>query len=82
MSVYYEKARELGQLLLESEQSKRLADARAYSADDTEMFGGELAGCEKDFIELVNKTVDIVWATATGEVRCGGCGRGCASNLE
>ena len=34
MSTYFEKSRELGNLIRESEQSKRLADARAaFSAD-------------------------------------------------
>ena len=36
MSIYFEKARELGTLILESEESKALADAgAAYEADES-----------------------------------------------
>jgi hypothetical protein len=69
--TYFQKARELGQLLLESDQAKALAEANAN--------GSETAKAEKDYQTLVNQVINMIKATVfedfdggTGNP-CGGC---------
>ncbi|MDR2903014.1 MAG: hypothetical protein LBU77_00660 [Clostridiales bacterium] len=85
MPNYFEKARELGELLLASEESLRLADARADDAENEES-AAALSVAEKDFSALVNQVLAVVSSTATGEiVEQTGCGKscaGCAKNIK
>lgn len=55
MSIYFEKARELGKLMLESEQGLRLSDARAVFDNDRSVV--EMLEEFKNYQENVNKSM-------------------------
>ena len=75
MSVF-SKARELADELVASEESCRLADAKAL-ADDGLISENELNSAVNDYNSLINKAIDIVRMGAGVYEGCGNCGRGC-----
>jgi len=80
----FEKARELGRMIIESEQSIRLADAASASSDDNDN-NTELELAEKDLKTLLNQVIGIINETVTGDAdggeaksvceKCGGCSK-------
>ncbi|MDR2903312.1 MAG: hypothetical protein LBU77_02215 [Clostridiales bacterium] len=79
MATYFEKARELGELLLASEESLRLADARANYKENGAL-SAELLSAEKDLNMLVSQVLSVITSTVTGELveeYAAGCGKSC-----
>ena len=75
MSVY-DKARELADAILASEESLRLADMAA-SAEEGGISEEELNEAINDFNALINESLDIVRMSAGIGKGCGNCGGAC-----
>jgi hypothetical protein len=80
----YAAARKLGEMLLSTEESLRLADAIANAQDpsvlEKEEAQAELDAARRDFTRLASQVADLVAFTALGEPSggcqgCKGCGR-------
>ena len=72
MQVYFQKARELGRLILESDEAGKLAEAYASGAD--------VAQAENDYRALVEQVIGMIKATVYEDGmeeggHCGGCSR-------
>ena len=78
MSVY-SKARELADAILASEESLRLADAKALAADGR-ISENELNSAIRDYNDMVNEAFDIVRMSIGAGQECGGCGLVCKGN--
>ncbi|MDR1560085.1 MAG: YlbF family regulator [Clostridiales bacterium] len=75
MSVYT-KARELTDAILASEESLRLADARAL-AEEGRISDNELKAAVNDLNALINEAMGIVRMGLGLSGGCGNCARGC-----
>jgi len=82
MSECFEKARELGQMILQSELADRIRIAQELGSDADEI---ALADARDKFDEFFAQIIDVLTATVTGEMPeeeqksgCGGCGGGCS----
>ncbi|MDR1640891.1 MAG: hypothetical protein LBC41_18270 [Clostridiales bacterium] len=78
----YAAARKLGEMLLATEESLRLADAEASFQDPESSNGQEaqanLDAARQDFVRLASQVADLVAFTALGEPAGGqGC-QGCS----
>jgi hypothetical protein len=72
MRQYFEKARELGGLILESDEAKALAEANLKNENRLE--------AENNYSNLVNQVINMIKATVyedwdAGGSHCGGCQR-------
>ena len=70
--IVYEKARELAEAILASEESARLADAKQGGVSEA-----ELNKASEDYCALINEALDIVRMSVGLGSACGGCGRNC-----
>ncbi|MDR1665181.1 MAG: hypothetical protein LBR83_09740 [Clostridiales bacterium] len=82
MSVCFEKARELGELILASEPSKRLADMEAeYNSsvkDSCAVF--QMQQAQRNFYDFANQVLGILETTVFGDLeKEGGFANGCAN---
>ena len=71
MSVY-DKARELADAILSSEESLRMADALALAETNAD-YSAEASQAVEDYNALVNEALDIVRMGIGAENGCGGC---------
>jgi len=69
----YSKARELADAILASEESLRLADAKAL-AEEGGISDNELNAAVNDYNALVNEAMEIVQMSIGQGGRCGNCG--------
>lgn len=85
MSVCFEKARELGELLLHSGYSLRLSDAEAaFGENPTQEAKMDWLNAENDYKKFVEQVANVLKATAFGSVDISsgtengtGCGTAC-----
>ncbi|MDR3240460.1 MAG: hypothetical protein LBT44_10325 [Clostridiales bacterium] len=82
MTDYFTKARELGGLLLDSEEFARLRRLRDARDGGEAVEASAYASAEKNFAALLGQVIDIVRLTVWGDydepesancVSCGGC---------
>jgi len=86
IATEYAKARELGNLILQSEYKKALDDAMNSDADEEHQLH-----CEKQFNDYVNKIMQLLKVIITdgsgyAQGGCGGCGKhgsteGCGTHV-
>jgi len=77
MNECFEKARELGQLVLKSEIADRVRIAKELGDEEQMLFA------EAGFEKFIQQVTDVLTTTITGEMpktaqnggHCGGCGR-------
>jgi len=83
MNECFEKARELGQMVLQTELADRVRIARQIS-DINQIDEIALADANSKFEEFFEQVVAVFKATVTGEFPAaenhGGCGGGCCSS--
>ena len=78
MSIYFEKARELGDMVRESAVSMALADARAAFEANGDVALLEYQRAEAEYLDFAEDVVETLRAQIFGDTHgCGGCGGGC-----